>query len=218
MKYLYSSIALVILMACNLSSPTTSIIESTSPPIAINETLSVTPIDGLTDDGRLVLAPQSIVTVSWDGLPAGTSATFILGDFLSDGGVMEIGQGTSATFTVPHRLEGEISAFANLPDGTTINALTISVVTANMITGDCQYLPPVLGPGVTLYSEASLNSTSIGMVIYNAEYRLLAIQAGLDDKGASISFYQIRQVGAEVIGWVQSNVGENLAGDCSAFQ
>lgn len=216
MKYFYCSIALVILMACNLSSPTGSI--TPPPPIAVNETLSVTPIDGLSDDGRLIVTPQSTVTVSWDGLPAGTSATFILGDFLSDGGVMEIGQGTSATFTVPDRLNGELSAFANLPDGTTINALTLPVVTANMITGNCQYLPPALGPGVTLYSEPTLTANTIGSVIYNADYNLLAVQDGLDDKGASIPFYQIQQVGAEVIGWVQSNVGENLAGDCSAFQ
>lgn len=220
MRYLYTAFAFILLIACNLSNPTTAIIDPTTvpTPLTISEILSVTPIDGLSANGRIILVPQSTVTVSWDGLPAGTSATFILSDFLADGGVMNIGQGTSAIFTVFDRLEGEISAFANLPDGATIHALSIPVVTVNMISGDCQYLPPALGLGVTLFSEANLNGNAIGTVIYNAEHRLLAIQDGIDDKGANISFYQIQQIGTELIGWVQSNLGESLAGDCSLFQ
>lgn len=220
MKYLHIALVAVILMACNLSNPKTSIINPTAvpPPLTISETLSITPIEGLSDDGRVILTLMSTVTVNWDGLPAGTSATFMLSDFLADGGVMNIGQGRSAIFTVFDRLEGEISAFANLPDGTTIHALSVPVVTDNMISGDCQYLPPQLGPGVTLYSEATLSSSAIGEVIYNAEYNLIAVQDGIDSNGNSIPFYQIQQSGTETIGWVQSNVGENLAGDCSGFE
>lgn len=222
MKYISTGIAILVLMACNLTTPSTapavSPATATSTPLAINETLSITPIEGLNDDGSLILTPQTNVTVTWDGLPDGSIATFILEDFLSDGGVMEIGQGTSASFTVFDRLDGSISAFVNLPDGTTFHALSVPVLTGNMIFGDCQYIPPALGPGVTLYSEANLNSTNIGTVIYDAEYHVLATQNGVDDKGAAIPFYQIEQVGTGSSAWVRGNVGENLAGDCSALQ
>jgi|GEM_PF-4365228 len=227
MKYLYLTLAIFVLMACNMASPIGG--EATAPPPDIptstplpppglNEMLSLSPINGVEEDGTILLEPGTTVTVSWDGLPDGATASFVLSNFLADGGVMQIGQGTSATFVVEERIEGEVSATATLPDGTTVNALALPIVTANMVYGDCQYLPPALGPGVDLFASPDFNSEMIGDVIYDAEYLVLDTQNGIDNNGQSRIFYQIQHVASSDTGWVMSNVGENLAGDCSAFE
>jgi len=225
MKYLLIIFAIMTLTACNLSesvtvtpSPAQSSQPTSAPPPAVNEVLSITPTVRTAESGQVILAPGETVVVRWDGLPDGSTATFTLGNFLVDGGVIPIGQGTSASFTVPDRIEGEITAVANLPSGITVEAIRIPIATENMISGNCNYIPPALGPGVSLYSEADMNTNPIGDVIYDAEYVVLASQTGVDNKGETRTFYQIQQIGTETVGWVPSNVGENLGGECTPFQ
>ena len=209
------------LAACNLTGEETApevILTATPETGEVNRNLRIEPVAQTLDDGTLVVTPGTTVTVTWDGLPEGSTPTFQLLNTLADGGVSEIGEGISVEFIVPASIEGGIDAVAELPNGDTISAIPVAIVTPNIFTGDCRYVPAALGPGEILYEQPDANSLQVGPINLEASYFPIDIDSGPNDNDVTIEFYELEELETGIRGWVRSDAGGRLEGDCSELE
>jgi hypothetical protein len=226
MRWKIGMLLAIVMTGCNVgfNNASSPIITPATKPDVMNRSLTLAPIVQK-NGSTFILQPGAVITITWQGIPAGSNVTFQLSNTLEDGGIRSIGAdtdvdaaGASLQFTVPERLKGEIFAtLSTAGSNFNITALPLAVETAPTSVGTCDYLPAALGPGETLYAEPDVTQAAFGKVIFDGKYIVVAVALGVGDKGAEAKFWQIQDA-AGARGWVLANAGGTLVGDCVLFE
>jgi|GEM_PF-5080276 len=185
--------------------------------------LSVSPTAG-TQNGIVLVEPNSRIRVTWNNIPEGSLAAFTGHDYLADGGVYPIGEvivdrsnSASVDLQIPDTYNGAIVAGARLPgqNHQTVEAQTVLIQTVGFNTGPCAFYPHALGEAGIVYSQPDANNASLGQVGSENSYPISDVFAGTDEKGSTLNFYRIALNGQQ--GWIRENKG-TLRGECAGFE